>query len=121
LDAASPAIRSIAGAQAPEAGLKIVGIADGETIRRAGAGATQAPQLRLEARGGQDELIWLVNGRQIGRVGANRPLMQKFPDAGRYQITVMDDSGRYDRVEISVRWRPASLATRRPQPGQRAE
>ncbi|WP_301102138.1 penicillin-binding protein 1C [Propionivibrio sp.] len=89
--------------QAPEAGLKIVGISDGETIRRAGSGQGQVPELRLEARGGQEDLIWLVNGHQIGRVTANRSLTQKFPDAGRYQITVMDDAGRYDRVEISVR------------------
>ncbi len=90
-------------AQAPEAGLKIVGISDGETIRRAGVSQGQVPELRLEARGGQEELIWLVNGHQIGRVAANRSLTQKFPEAGRYQITVMDDAGRYDRVEISVR------------------
>ncbi|HRI92682.1 MAG TPA: hypothetical protein PLS93_13675, partial [Accumulibacter sp.] len=81
--------------------LHIVGISDGATIRRAGNGP--APELRLEARGGQDELIWLLNGRQIGRVPAGRALQQRFSDAGRYQITVLDDAGRYDRVEISVR------------------
>ena len=90
-------------AQAPEAGLKIVGISDGETIRRAGLAPGPVPELRLEARGGQDELIWLVNGHPIGRTAPNRALMHKFPEAGRYQITVMDDAGRYDRVEISVR------------------
>jgi penicillin-binding protein 1C len=89
------------GAPAPEAGLKIVGISDGETIRRAGNGP--APELRLEARGGQDEMIWLLNGRQIGRVPAGRAVQQRFDEAGRYQITVMDDAGRHDRVEISVR------------------
>ncbi|NMG74713.1 penicillin-binding protein 1C [Aromatoleum diolicum] len=89
------------GAQAPEGGLKIVGISDGETIRRAGNGP--APELRLEARGGQAELVWLVDGRQVGRVPANRALLQKFAEAGRYRITVMDDAGRFDRVEISVR------------------
>lgn len=89
------------GAQAPEGGLKIVGISDGETIRRAGSGPV--PELRLEARGGQAELIWLVNGRQVGRVAANRSLVRKFAEAGRYRITVMDDAGRFDRVEISVR------------------
>ena len=88
-------------AQAPEAGLKIVGISDGETIRRAGGGLV--PELRLEARGGQNELIWLANGRQLGRVAANHSLIRSFAEAGRYQITVMDDTGRYDRVEISVR------------------
>ena len=89
------------GARAPEGELKIVGISDGETIRRAGDGPP--PQLRLEARGGQNDLIWLLNGRQLGRLPANRALQQEFAEAGRYRITVMDDAGRYDRVEISVR------------------
>lgn len=88
-------------APAPEGGLKIVGVSDGETIRRAANGS--APQLRLEARGSQNDLIWLLNGRQLGRLPANRALQQEFAEAGRYRITVMDDAGRYDRVEISVR------------------
>jgi len=92
---------SCARAQAPEAGLKIVGIANGETIRRAGSGP--APTLRLEARGGQDELIWLVDGRQVGRVPANRSLTHVFAEPGSHAITVMDDVGRFDRVEVSVR------------------
>ncbi|HRF71226.1 MAG TPA: penicillin-binding protein 1C [Accumulibacter sp.] len=94
----TPACSSASG---PDGGLRIVGVSDGETIRRAGNGP--APELRLEARGGQQELIWLLNGRQIGRVPAGHALQQRFRDAGRYQITVMDDAGRYDRVEISVR------------------
>ena len=88
-------------AQAPEAGLRIVGISNGETIRRAGQGP--APAMRLEARGGQDELIWLVNGLQVGRTPPGRSLTHVFAEAGRYAITVMDERGRYDRVEISVR------------------
>lgn len=89
------------GARAPEAGLKIVGIADGETLRRAANGT--APEVRLEARGGQEALIWLVNGRQVGRVPPGRVAHQRFAEAGRFRITVMDDTGQYDRVEISVR------------------
>lgn len=84
--------------------MKIVGVSDGDTIRRAGGGEHAAiPALRLEARGGQDELIWLVNGTQIGRVPAGRSLTHAFDVPGRYAITVMDGVGRYDRVEISVR------------------
>jgi penicillin-binding protein 1C len=90
-------------AQAPEAGLKIVSITNGETIRRAGNTSGAAPSLRLEARGGQQELIWLVDGRQVGRAPAGKALHHAFPEAGRHTVTVMDDSGRYDRVEISVR------------------
>jgi penicillin-binding protein 1C len=92
---------SCGGARAPEAGLKIVGIAHGESIRRAGSGP--APQVRLEARGGREELIWLVNGRQVGRVLAGHALRREFAEGGRYEITVMDEAGHYDRVEISVR------------------
>jgi penicillin-binding protein 1C len=93
-----------ANAQAPEAGLRIVGISDGETIRRAGNSRSgTGPELALEARGGQEDLTWLVNGRLVGRGPASRVLRHKFVEPGRYQITVMDDSGRYDRVEISVR------------------
>ncbi|MDR2452735.1 MAG: penicillin-binding protein 1C [Candidatus Accumulibacter sp.] len=87
--------------QAPEAGLKIVGIADGETVGRAGRDAP--PALRLEARGGREENIWLIDGRQIGRSPPDRPLTHIFAEPGRHTITVLDGSGRYDRVEISVR------------------
>lgn len=91
-------------AQAPEAGLKIVSITNGETIRRAGsAGKGAVPELRLEARGGQRELIWLVNGVQVGRSAPGKALQHRFESAGRYTITAMDETGRYDRVEISVR------------------
>ncbi|MDR3087437.1 MAG: penicillin-binding protein 1C [Azoarcus sp.] len=89
-------------AQAPETGLKIIGIADGETIGIAGNGL--APILRLEARGGQEELIWLVDGRQVGRTPPERSLAYVFAEPGRHAITVLDKTGRYDRVEISVRF-----------------
>ena len=93
--------RTCAWAQAPEAGLKIVGIADGETVSRAGSGT--APMLRLEARGVGGELSWLVDGRQVGRVEVGHALAHVFADPGRHTITVLDGTGRYDRVEISVR------------------
>ena len=91
--------RICAKALAPEVGLKIVGITDGETIRTAGG---TPPVLRLEARGGQQELIWLINGRQIGRTLPGRAITHTFSEAGRFALTVMDEAGRYDRVEISV-------------------
>jgi penicillin-binding protein 1C len=65
----------------------------------------QRPGARAASRSTRrpEELIWLLNGRQIGRLPANRALQQRIREAGRYRITVMDDAGRYDRVEISVR------------------
>jgi penicillin-binding protein 1C len=89
------------GALAPESGLKILGVTNVETIRRTATGA--APLLHLEGRGGQQELIWLVDGRQVARLPASRVLSHAFVEAGRHTITVMDEAGRHDRVEISVR------------------
>ncbi len=94
----SPACRT---ATAPADGLKIVGLSDGETIRHTANGPL--PEIRLEAHGGQQERIWLLNGRQIARLPAGRALTHRFSDPGRQQITVMDLSGHYDRIEISVR------------------
>jgi membrane carboxypeptidase/penicillin-binding protein PbpC len=74
------------------------------TAKRSAAPATARPRNCVSKHaGGQKDLIWLLNGRQIGRLPADRALQQEFGEVGRYQITVMDDAGRYDRVEISVR------------------
>ena len=92
------------GAQAAEGGLRIVGITPGETLIRAGgAQGAPPPTVRLEARGGQEELLWLVNGRLVGRSAPGKALRHAFEEPGPYAITVMDSAGRYDRVEISVR------------------
>lgn len=82
-------------------GLRIVGLSNGETIRRAGDGPPAT--LRLEARGGEEELIWLLNGRQVGRVPARQAFTLSFAEPGSFQITVLDRAGQHDRVEISVR------------------
>ena len=91
-------------AQAPDGGLRIVGLAPGETLRRAGNAAdAPPPTVRLEARGGQDERFWLIDGRLVGRAPAGQALAHTFTEPGRYTITVTDLAGRYDRVEVSVR------------------
>lgn len=88
-------------ALAPEAGLKIVSLSPGETIRRT-AGPPHTPALRLEARGVQAELIWLVDGQLVGRSPATKALYYHFDDSGHHNITVMDAAGHYDRVDIHV-------------------
>jgi penicillin-binding protein 1C len=90
-----------ADARAPESGLKIVGLAQGETLRRA-TNVSAPPTIRLETRGGRDEVIWLDNGRQIGRTRPDRALVYAFAESGRHSITAMDETGRYDRVEIEI-------------------
>ncbi len=93
---------SCAQAATPDAGLKIISLSPNETIRRAGTGAGPVVALRLEARGGQQDLVWLVDGKQIGRVRAKTHLQLRFTEPGRHTVTVMDEAGHYDQVEIRV-------------------
>jgi len=85
----------------PDGGLKIVGAADGDILRRP-TGA-DAPRLHLEVRGQGGEVVWLVNGRPSTRRAASAGFDQRFVQPGRYDITVLDDFGHYDRVSLSVR------------------
>lgn len=94
----APACRQAA---APEEGVKIVGIGNGEVLHR--AKGSDAPLVRLEVRGHSGEIRWLVNGRIVGRTTAAESLPQRFAEPGRYEITAFDESGRYDRVSVSVR------------------
>ncbi|KAB2912438.1 MAG: penicillin-binding protein 1C [Dechloromonas sp.] len=85
----------------PAGGLRIVGLTDGEVIHRPHPG--QAPVVRLEVRGQHGPVYWLVNGRLAAHHSASRALIQRLPEPGRTDITVMDDAGRFDRVSVSVR------------------
>ena len=85
----------------PAAGMKIAGLSDGEVLRR--ANGEDAPRVRLEIRGHQGEVNWMVNGRMVGRNSASAGQVVGFAEAGRYDITAFDDQGRYDRISVSVR------------------
>lgn len=101
-----------AGQARPESGLKIVGASDGEILRRSAGG--DAPLLHLQVRGRAEqgkagspgpgaEVVWLVNGRPSARQAAGKGFEQRLAEPGRYDITVLDDSGAYDRISLSVR------------------
>lgn len=82
-----------------ESGLRIVGLTDGEVLRQVG----EAPRVRLEVRGHPGDVRWLVNGRQVAHGTAASAITYRFPEPGRYDVTALDDRGRYDRVSVSVR------------------
>lgn len=97
-----PWLTGCAGHATPEAGLKIIGASDGEILRR--ASNNEVPLIRLEVRGLQGgEVIWLVNGRSMGRRPATAGFAHRLETPGRYDITAMDDLGHFDRVSISLR------------------
>lgn len=81
--------------------MSIIGVASGETLRRAGA-AKDMPTVRLDVRGIRGEIIWLVNGNAVGRARSGEGIIHQFSAPGRYLITALDDHGRYDRVEVLV-------------------
>ena len=89
------------GRATPGAGLRIVGITDGEILQR--AKVSREPTVRLEVRGHHGEVNWMVNGRLLVRTAASQGLVQRFAEPGGYDITAFDESGRYDRVSVSVR------------------
>jgi penicillin-binding protein 1C len=63
----------------------------------------QPPVVRLEVRGQRGEVYWLINGQLAAHRPGSQPLIQRLPEAGRADITVMDEQGRFDRVSVSVR------------------
>lgn len=85
----------------PESTLRIVGASNGDVVRTAGV---TPPLLRLEVRGkAEGDVIWLINGQPAGRKPAKAGFEKRMDAPGRYDITVLDDQGRYDRISLSVR------------------
>ena len=87
--------------QRPESGLKIVGLSQGEILRR--ANNREAPRVKLEIRGQPTSVHWMINGRMLDQQGSGAAQIVSFPEAGRFDITAFDDQGRYDRISVSVR------------------
>lgn len=85
-------------AQLP-ASIKIVGLNPGTVIRQANGG--KPPVVRLDVRGQEGPVYWIVNGRVVAH-GAGSQALQ-FDAPGRYDITALDQEGRFDRINISVR------------------
>jgi penicillin-binding protein 1C len=73
-------------------------------VQRTNEGRT--PVVKLEVRGMQGEVNWLVNGRFVARASAVSGYPIRFEAPGRYDITAFDDDGKYDRVSVSVRGLP---------------
>jgi penicillin-binding protein 1C len=84
-----------------QAVLKIVGLNTGSVIQQANGGS--APVVRLGLRGQQGPVHWIVNGRVLAYDNATSSQAIQFNEPGRYDITALDQEGRFDRISISVR------------------
>src|SRR5262245_46005310 len=93
-----------ASAHDPDDTIAITGLSDGAVIRR--PPGKEVPKARLEIRGSDAEVNWMLNGRIVGRQSAALPWVLDFPETGLYNITAFDNSGTYGRVSISVQTGP---------------
>ncbi len=82
-------------------GLRLVGIRHGTKLRRAGSAGTD-PAIVLSALGAQQKLYWLVDGVLRHSTGPDGHFRIRFDTPGPRVLTVLERSGRYDRVEIEV-------------------
>lgn len=89
-----------ASAYRPAEAIKIVGLNDGEILRRAVNG--EAPRARLDIRGSREEINWMVNGRLLAHQAKAGEQLVDFPVPGRYDISAFDSHGRYDRISVRV-------------------
>ena len=81
--------------------LSIVGVRDGDRLRR--PAASQAVlHLALSALGGDGRRWWFINGAPIGDSAQPEIFNTTLEQPGRYELSVLDDSGQTARVEFSV-------------------
>lgn len=77
--------------------LNIMAISPSAQLIKAGPMAA-APTLPLKATGGSGRYHWYINGLP----NAEDEYSYRFEKSGAYQITVMDDIGNVDRVNVEV-------------------
>ena len=81
--------------------LSIVGVREGDRLRRP-AGSAEPLQLRLSALGGSGRRWWFVDGQPVAESLAGTAINQPFSRPGRYQLSVLDESGQTARLLFSV-------------------
>lgn len=81
--------------------LSIVGVREGDRLRRPAASQASL-RLTLTALGGDGRRWWLLNGTPLGDSGHQEALNTTLEQPGRYELSVLDESGQTARVEFSV-------------------
>ena len=81
--------------------LSIVGVREGDRLRRPAASQTLLT-LKLSALGGDGQRWWFLNGVPLGDSARQETLNATLEQAGRYELSVLDESGQTARVEFSV-------------------
>jgi penicillin-binding protein 1C len=86
---------------AASAPLSIVGVRDGDQLRR--PATSQEPlRLKLSALGGSGRRWWFVNGTPLGDSANQESINATFEQLGRVELSVLDEGGQTARVEFNV-------------------
>jgi penicillin-binding protein 1C len=81
--------------------LSIVGVRDGDNLRLPGA-SRQTLHLKLSALGGSGRRWWFVDGAQVADTDNQQDFTTTLTRLGRYELSVLDESGQTARVEFNV-------------------
>ncbi len=81
--------------------LSIVGVREGDNLRRPAA-SREALQLKLSALGGSGRRWWFLNGLPLTDTAPEASFNQAFNQLGRQQLSVLDESGQTARLEFSI-------------------
>jgi penicillin-binding protein 1C len=81
--------------------LSIVGVREGDQLRRPAA-SVEVLRLKLSALGGSGRRWWFLNGAPLGDTLSEDSLGTSFDQVGRYQLSVLDESGQTARIEFEV-------------------
>lgn len=81
--------------------LSIVGVREGDNLRRPAA-SREALQVKLSALGGSGRRWWFLNGQPLIDTAPEASFNQAFNQLGRQQLSVLDESGQTARLEFSI-------------------
>lgn len=85
----------------PAAPLSIVGVREGDRLRRPASSAGPL-QLKLSALGGSGTRWWFLNGMPVAESQPGESIEQKLAASGLYQLSLLDQSGATARVEFQL-------------------
>ncbi|WP_327439569.1 peptidoglycan glycosyltransferase PbpC [Pseudomonas donghuensis] len=81
--------------------LSIVGVRQGDQLRRP-ATSSEPLRFKVSALGGNGRHWWFLNGAPLGETSGQENLTASFDQAGRFELSALDESGETARVEFQV-------------------
>jgi penicillin-binding protein 1C len=81
--------------------LKIAGLENNTKLRSAGA-SIKLPRIKLQAQGGQGKYYWFINAHLKYTVSNNKAVFHQFKSTGKFQITIVDETGHSDSINLEV-------------------